>query len=448
MSRVGGGRESSAILEKGMRKLFFVVALGVVVGACTPSPPVTVVHLGKNPAKKEASGDAVKFRRPALEAFTGVRSGAYVVRSNEDWQKMWKGASDPPTFPPTFDPMTEMLVLVSTEDQIVSRLKIGRAVETAELMTLFVRQTMLGEGCVRRMEERNGVDAVIVPRADKPLKFYIEDEDSASCGEPPKAEIGCRIGSAQGWSSKLTAKTGDVVECEQSTVAKGKYEVVDQVLSLADAPPASDAKLMFGKGGKNAKLTLDAFGTYAIRAEATDEGGRRGRATATIDVLPKKTRDVLVQLTWADVDTNDLTTPLPRVLLRVTQEGPRGQRCSSEVPVPGLCDAKSRGPYTYMKIPASQRRLPLSLLYLDERAEAGASPCVNIWFNGEKTVSMCDREHRHPEDRWEIGTVETATGKILPPKPATTKPTAPAAAKPAPAKASPAVPAKPAPAKK
>ena len=126
---------------------------------------------------------------------------------------------------------------------------------------------------------------------------------------------------------------------------------------------------------------------------------------------------MLVQLTWADVDTTELTTPLPRVLLRVTQEGPRGQRCSAEVPVPGLCDAKARGPHTYMKIPASRRKLPISVLYLDERAQEGPAPCVNVWFNGERTVSTCDRDHRHAEDRWELGTLETWTGKITLPKP-------------------------------
>jgi hypothetical protein len=400
----------------------FVFAVAALGGACAPTPPITVVHLGKNPVKKEVRGDALPLRRPISESYESVHGGAYVVRSPQDWQAMWKGSVEPPAFPTTHEPSAEMLLVVASDDAIVSRVKISKAVETAELLTVYVRQTLLGEGCVRKQEERAGVDAVVTLRVDKPLKFYIEDEDAPTCGEPPKAQIGCRIGNGTSWGAKLTGKTGDVVECEQTTIANGKYELVDQVLTLVDTPPGSNAKLAFSKGSSRAKFSLDAFGTYAIRAEATDEGGRRGRATALIEVLPKKTRDVQVQLGWSDVDTTDLTTPLPRVLLRVTQEGPRGQRCSSEVPVPGLCDAKSRGPYTYMKIPASRRTLGLSVLYLDERAQAGPSPCVNVWFNGEKTVSVCDRDHRSAEDRWELGTLETWTGKILPPvvKPAAT----------------------------
>lgn len=336
---------------------------------------------------------------------------------------MWRGAAEPPAFPSTIDPLTEMLVVAATEDEIVSQLKIRRAVETAEKLTVFVRQTMLGEGCVRSSDERIGMDAIVTPRLDKPVQFYVEDEDGESCGDPPKAEIGCRLAAAPAWSSKVTAKMGDVVECELSMMAKGKYEVVDQMLSLTESPPSSNAKLAFLGGPTRATLSLDAFGTYSVRAEVTDEGGRRGRATAAIDVVPKKTRDVLVQLTWTDVDMSELMAPLPRVLLRVTQEGASGQRCSAEVPVPGLCDAKTRGPYTYMKIPASRRRLPMSLLYLDERAQAGPSPCVSVWFNGQRTVVTCDHDHRHAEDRWELGTLETWTGKVIPSKSAAlTKP--------------------------
>lgn len=399
-----------------MRQLFAVVCVALFV-ACAPTPPVTVVHVGKSAVKDKVVGDPIKIRRPGGDTYVGVRGGAYVVRDADDWRKMWKGAEEQPDFPSSLDPLKEMLVVVATDDAIVSQLEIAEAVEAGDFVTVRVRQTILGEGCVRSSDARSGLDAVVATRVDKPIRFYVEDEDGPSCGEPPKAEIACRLAASSEWNTSLTVKTGDVVECELSTVTNGRYELVDQTLSLLDAPPGSDAKLSFSNGATRATLALDQFGTYSIRAEATDEAGRKGRATATIEALPRKSRDVLIQLTWNDVDMTELATPLPRVVLRVTQGGPRGQRCSSEVPVPGLCDAKTRGPYTYMKIPASRRRLPLSVLYLDERAQEGPSPCVNVWFNGVQTVSVCDRDHRHAEDRWEIGTLETWTGRITPPKP-------------------------------
>jgi hypothetical protein len=401
-----------------MRSFTFAVALAWIAlsGACAPTPPITVIHLGKTQPKDDLAGDPVKVRRTS-DTYSGAHTGAYVVRSLGDWQWMWRSAADPPPFPQDLDPLKEMLFLVVNRDEIVSQLHLKRVIETSEQLTVFVRQTMMGDNCVRKPDEPAALDAVVTARVDKPVKFYIEDEDAPSCGEPPKAEIGCRLAAAQTWAPKLTAKAGDVVECELSSIARGKYVLIDQMLSLQDLPPGSNAKLAFSKGTTRATIALDTFGTYAIRAEATDEAGRKGRASALIDVLPKKTRDVLLQVSWTDVDTADANARMPRVLLRVAQEGPKAQRCSAEVPVPGLCDAKTRGAYTIMKIPASRRKLPVSLLYLDERPQAGPSPCVSVWFNGERTASLCDHDHRHAEDRWEIGTLETASGKMGAPKP-------------------------------
>jgi hypothetical protein len=410
-----------------------VAASMALAGACVPSPPITIVRIVKKAKLGEAvEGDPVRVRHPPPDSYAGLRTGAYVVRSVEDWNRMWRHVSDVPELPQDLDTSKDMLLVLANQDETIGRLWVTRVVETGGHVAVFLRETTLGEGCVRRPEDPFALDAVIIPRIEKPLKIYIEEVNGEACGAPPKVEIACRLATAQTWSSKMTAKSGDVVECELSSTLEGKYALVDQMLSLVDIPPGSKAKLAFSKRSTTrATLALDAFGTYAIRAEATDEAGRKGQATARIDVVPKKTRDVLLQLSWADLDEGDPATPLPRVLLRVAQEGPRGQRCSAEVPVPGLCEAKTRGPYTYMKIPARHRRkLAMSLLYLDERPQAGPSPCVNVWFNGERTASICDRDHRHAEDRWEIGIVDTANGKIAapkpPPEPKPKKPTKPA----------------------
>lgn len=424
------------------------LAIFVLAAACVPTPPVTVVHVSKKegpPPTEEKPGEGLRMRRPGANTFSDVHGGAYVVRGASDWDKMWKG-NDSPSVPDGVNLQTEMLLVVATDDAIVSKLEISRVQELGSGVTVWVKQTMLGEGCIRKSEERAGLDAVLTPRIDKPVKFVVEDEDAATCGAPPKAEVSCRVGAAKSWTQKIAAKAGDVIECELASVATGKYELIDQVLTLADLPPASKAKLSFSKGSVRAKLTPDLFGTYAIRAEATDEAGRKGRGTAIVEVAPKKTNDVLLQLSWSDVDPIDPITPLPRTLLRVMSEGGKGQRCSSEVPVPGLCDAKTRGSYTYMKIPAGRRKLPLSLLYLDERAQSGPAPCVNVWFNGTRTQTICDKDHRHAEDKWELGTIETWTGKIVPPP--APKPPPPPKAAPAPPAAKPAAPVVPAPAPK
>ncbi len=424
-----------------MRRLLLAVFFSSIVAGCTPLPPVSIVHLDTRQPEPTASGDVLKLRRPPSEPYIGLRSGAYVIRGPDDWKQMWRG-SDATPYPDGVHAMADMILVLGTEDAIVSALRVREVVQSSSDVTVFVRQTMMGEGCIKRADDPAARDAVIVQRSDRPVKFVIDDEDAPSCGEPPKAQVACKLVPAPASAAaapappapvpgRVTARVGDAVECEQTSSAQGKYPLVDQMLSIQDLPPGSNAKLAFkkGAGSTRATITLDSFGTYAIRAEATDEAGRKGHATAILDVLPKKTRDVIVQLTWQDVDLGDYANSAPRVLLRVAQEGPKGQRCSSEVPVPGLCDSKSRGPYTQMRIPASRRRLPLSLLYYDERAQEGPSPCINVWLNGDKTTTICDANHRHAEDRWELGTLDVGTGKIVPPKPPAEK--KPAAAKPA-----------------
>jgi len=50
---------------------------------------------------------------------------------------------------------------------------------------------------------------------------------------------------------------------------------------------------------------IDVFGTYSVQAEVTDEGGRKSSLTASIEALPSRTRDVVVQLVWTNFDVSD-----------------------------------------------------------------------------------------------------------------------------------------------
>jgi hypothetical protein len=80
--------------------------------------------------------------------------------------------------------------------------------------------------------------------------------------------------------------------------------------------------------------------------------------------------------------------------------------------VPGLCDVKTRGAYTYMRIPEGARKLPISVQFLDERIEPGPGPCVHVWLDGERTAETCDRKHRDADEIWRVGALDTKTGKL------------------------------------
>lgn len=387
-------------------------ALFVLLAACTTTPPVTVMRTSPGDKHEEIKGDHVKLKRGAQEPFAGSRPGFYAVRSTEDWEHAWPEGKAPP-MPPTLDTSKQMLFLAVSDTQAVTQVKVQRVLETATFLYAWVRETKVGEHCTNKSPER-AFDAVVAARADKPVKVFVDEEHGESCGEPPVAGVECRLTHQQAWSNKLTAQPGDAVECALTATARGRFELVDKLLSMAELPPGSTSKLAFKKSSERAEMEVDVYGTYTITAEAADEAGRRGKATATIEVKPPKTKDVLVQLVWAGFDRADLADTFPRVNLRVAEEGPRGQRCSAEIPIPGLCDVKTRGAYTYMRIPEGDRRLPVSVQFLDERFEKGPGPCVHVWYDGVRTGETCDRSHRDADEIWRVGVLDTTTGKLLP----------------------------------
>jgi hypothetical protein len=388
-------------------RLFLAACL--VAQGCQVTPAITVVRTAPGDKAADVRGDPVKLKRGPQEAYTGAREGFFVVRTQDDWEGAWPEKYIPP-MPATLDTTRQMLVLAVADKRDITNVRIQRAVETAERLFVWVKETKLGEHCVNKSNER-AFDAVVAERIDKPVKFFVEEEPGESCGEPPVAGVVCRESSKQDWAKAITAQPGDIVECELTAMARGKFALVDKSLRVDDLPAGSSAKLRFAKGPHRAELEIDVYGTYAVVAEAVDEAGRRGKATATIDVKPPKTKDVLVQLVWTGFDLTDESDTFPRVNLRVTDES-KGQRCSAEIPIPGLCDVKTRGAYTYMQIPAGSRRLPVSVHYLDERIEKGPGPCVHVWFDGQRTAETCDRKHRDPDEIWRVGVLETATGKL------------------------------------
>jgi hypothetical protein len=388
--------------------LVLLLLLGV---ACSTTPAITVVRISAGDKIEDVKGDNVKLKRGPQEAYSGAKGGYFVVRSVEDWQRMWP--KEVPPMPPTLDTNSQMLVLAVSETQEVTRVKVTKGLETAELLYFWISETKVGQGCVNKSPD-HAFDAVVAARADKPVKFVVEEAKGDSCGDPPVANVECRLKNEQAWSKAIKAQPGDVAECELTASAKGKFELVDKVLSIPELPAGSSAKLSFAKGPTRGELSIDVYGTYNVIAEAVDEAGRRGKAVATIDVKPPKTKDVLVQLVWAGFDVKDESDTFPRVNLRVAEEGPKGQRCSAEIPVPGLCEVKTRGAYTYMRVPEGNRKLPVSVQFIDERVEKGPGPCVHIWYDGQRTGETCDRKHRDADEIWRVGTLDTTTGKLLP----------------------------------
>jgi hypothetical protein len=378
------------------------------VAACTPGSPVTVVKIATGEQIEGAKGDTVKFRRGPQESFSGARDGYFVVRTHEDWANLHM-TTQPPPFPPTLDPARSMLVVVVGDEKEVAETRIQRMVESANALHVWVRATKRGEGCVAKSERP--VDSAVTVRIDKPLRFYVEESHGDSCGEAPTATIQCRLEGAQQWAPKLEAKPGDTVECELAAEAKGKFAIVDRVLSLGELPLGSSAKIAYSRGAMRGAFAVDVFGRYALRGEVTDDGGRRTVVTVPIDALPPKSKDAIVQLAWQNFDVSDDPETFPRTKLRATD--PKGKECSASSPLPAMCKIKTKSAYTHLELPASDAKVGLSVTYVDERIEKGPLACIQVYWDGTRTVETCDRKHRAADEKWEIGVLDMTTGKLV-----------------------------------
>ena len=388
---------------------------------CGVSPPVTVVHVPVGQRTETVKGDPVKTRRGDQELYATLRPGFTVVRGNDDWQNVWP-AGAVPSMPASFDPARSMLLVAASAEKNTVQLQIQRVVETGDRIHVFVRETKAGENCIRKLENKP-VDAVMTERIDKPVKFYVEEEQGDSCGGAPAVSVNCRVGESPTWAPKVNAIPGDKVDCEMSAETRGKFALVDTSLTLGELPGGSAAKLAYTKGTLRGAFVVDVFGPYSLKAEAKDEAGRITIVNAVVDAVPPKTRDVLVQLVWTNFEANDDPSTFPRVKLRATEETrdaknkPTVKECSADAPRPDLCNSKVRGAYTHMSLKASDKHVPLDVLYADERAEKGPIVCIQVYFDGTRTGETCDRKHRAPDERWNVGVIDMASGKVLDPAP-------------------------------
>jgi hypothetical protein len=406
---------------------------------CGSSRPISVVRLGPGETKEPVSGDAVKIKRGSQETFVGLRGGFYVVRNAEDWRNAWPTGNEPP-LPQTLDTSSSMLILAAAEQKETSEIKIDKVIENAEAIHVFVRNLTVGKNCPTKQEQRP-FDAVTTPRIDKPVKFYVQENQADSCGDAPAVTIKCRLNDGAAWLPNITAQPGDKVECEMGAEPRGKFALVDNVLSLGALPGGSSAKLAYTRSSARGAFTLDVFGAYTVRAESTDEAGRKTLVVANVEAVPPKTRDVLVQLVWSNVDPGDDPATFPRVKLRAFEESrdaknkPISSECSADAPKPELCEVKIRGANVNMKLKASDKKIPLDVLYRDERFEKGPLVCIQVYFDGKRTAETCDRKQRAAEERWTMGVLEMDTGKLLDAPPPSAAPPVeekkPAPAKPA-----------------
>jgi len=166
--------------------LIAILFVGGAAAGCETTPPLTVVKLSKGEQAEDVKGDPVKLKRPDQEVFAGGKPGYRVIRSHDDWNAAWPTGQVPDLPEALRDQKRVMGIFATSESKSTLSLKVKKAVETAEMIFIWVSEQKLGENCIRKQANR-AFELVTAPRLDKPVRFYVQSEPGESCGPPPVA---------------------------------------------------------------------------------------------------------------------------------------------------------------------------------------------------------------------------------------------------------------------
>lgn len=430
------------------RRIVFSGLFGLAL-ACVSSNRVTV-HEGRigDKTSRELGLDLDVTHVPTT-GFTGQKAGYYVVRSPDDWLLLWSEsrpdhAKNPP--PPAMDFKTQMAIVATSADADAMSWEIERVIKEGRTLHVYVNEEEPGRQCkVNNANKAPLMDVVLVESSDLDVVMHVDRSEADSCGPGPDVAVACKVSGATGaGETKVTAMTGQAIECDNTKATSASGVVTERNWTLDSRPPGSFTSLSVN--GAHAKLTVDAWGSYAVRFEAVDDQEKRGEATVMIDVPPPYDGNA-VQLAWTKYDPKDDPTTFPRFELHVVEVpfrvGTPNKDCTEEAPKP-WCQIKTSAFVKQIDVkPAAKTRYKMVVKYIDDRFQGAPVLCFRTFLPGPsggpaKTVDTCDDNVRKAGTVWEPGALDTESGGFedptkphVPPPP----PPAPDAGAPAPAAA-------------
>jgi hypothetical protein len=431
-------------------RLGFSFAVVVVVAACADvtAPPrifVSRVPSGVHSAREE--GDALTLTRWELDPRVGLSRGYWIIKSERAWRELWVAvdAERIPLLPPGIDFGTEMLVVAAPTEGSATGARIHQVIDTPEAgVHIYVSQIVPGLGCpANEATGRDGkvpVDLARVRSRDKEIHFHVDTKNEEPCAPPSEAKVGCKIdGTPDPYQERLSVEPGKSIAC-RSEGKLGSRAMIDRTWSFRALPAGTTTKMTIGDGARGITFGTDAFGTYAIGLEVTDDLGRTSRGTTDVEVTPPKDA-LVVQMLWTKFQPEDDPSTFPRVELHLLGDKPpppplpghvlppmaarsqpwilvHGDCTLENTKPPAWCHARTLSNTTIAEV--STDAFPLYRIgvhYSDDRYAGQPVLCVRT-FRGALAGEWCDDKIRSEGNWWDVGRVDAITGKVpVPPAP-------------------------------
>ncbi len=388
------------------------IFLAFMAAASCVTPNRVIVREGREGDKSVREiGVDVELSHLPTDGYVDQRVGYHVLHSSDDWLRMWKEPrpdhKNPPA--PPLDWSSTMAIVATSGDPDATGYAIERAVQTGRTLHVYVDETLPGRKCKApppRSAPRS--DIVTLPATDLDVMVHVSRELEDSCGRAPDVVVTCKVEGQTVGTGKLQAAPGAAVECDGTKVSVDSGVVTGRNWGLRALPTSSFTQLAIEPGALRAKLTLDAFGSYAIGLEVSDSQDKQGRAQATIEVAPPPGATVL-QLGWTKFDPKDDPSTFPRYELHVTDLSRRAD-CTLAAPKP-WCDIKSVGSLEQVTLrPAPKSRYAVAVTYVDDRFQGAPVLCFRNFVPGAKVVETCDDTVRAPASVWAPGALDLETG--------------------------------------
>ena len=400
----------------------------LVLGACVSRNRVVVhpPHLDDRTAP-DIAGQDIEMKILPTEGFTDPKIGFYAVKSTDDWLMVWK---DPrpdvrhPPLPAGIDFKTQMLLVAVFEGAATTGLELTSVRRSPDALHAYLTETLVGEGCKGPPARAQAWMVVAaIATTDLDVHFHTDRMHEDRCSAAPEAKVLCRVaGSGQAGTDKLIGQPGQTIDCDgmKSTAAAGT-SIVDRNWYLEQSPLGSTARVTTAKSTMGVTFPLDAWGPYVVRHEVSDDSGKMGRGTATIDV-PPPAGITAVELVWSHFDRSDDPSTFPRMQLHIIDHpaplGDRQRDCSLDAQKPGWCEIAEVGVTQQAKVkPQDKHRYRVEVRYVDDRFKGAPIACVRTFPAGSKPVDICEYPDtiRKAGSVWSLGALDLVDGTFADP---------------------------------
>lgn len=393
------------------------------------SSPRVKVHLNNTGLRTQAqSGHDVEPQHYDTKGFVGQKPGYFVLRRADDWLTVWTdarpGRPRPPPVPAGVDWDKQLLLVATATAPNATSISIDRVVATEnQALQVYVTEQVPGDGCPVTLPKAPPIDVATATTPVDDVTYWIDREIGSSCGDRPHARVDCKVlGSNDAPTEKLTVSSGQTVTCDGTKSDSGAARsIMDRNWFFTLAPAGSTAKLRIDSGGKTVTFLVDAYGTYTIRHEVSDNEGRAGDAVVTILVPPPE--ETTVQVGWSHITAQDDPATFPRIELQIVQTG-SALPCSSATDVrPQWCHIDNLAALTRVKVDRIEKKnYKFRVKYVDDRYQGGPMVCLRVFPKGQKPAETCDDNKRKQYEVWEAGFLDLDSGAFADKEPVPKKP--------------------------